>query len=283
MENEGLETAGTDEALQGESGANEGESTFVESGTETGESSTESLDANGEPSAEEGLFDGMTAQQLHDSYKNLQSELGKRSESMKGMEDKFNRYGGAESILEWAQYLNENSRFADWVNQEQSRNAIGIDESNLDDGTKAALDMVEKLANSVADRKVQEAIKQYVEPLMNQAKQSTVTEHFKAMDTQYGSEWRDLQDDMMALSDQLPPEIADNPSYEDIEDLYWRASRKAGKFETNAAKFYEKQLKAKQSKASGSPNRGAAPSQPKGAPSIREAFAIAKEQHGFAG
>ena len=56
-----------------------GESTSVEPEAQVGESSESPAELNGEPTGE-GLFDGMTPDKLHESYKSLQAELGKRTE-----------------------------------------------------------------------------------------------------------------------------------------------------------------------------------------------------------
>ena len=73
-----------------------GESTQVEPEVQVGESNESPTELNGEPG--EGLFDGMTPEKLHESYKSLQTELGKRTESSKSLEDRLTQYGGIDQI-----------------------------------------------------------------------------------------------------------------------------------------------------------------------------------------
>ena len=56
----------------------------VEPEGEVGESSLSPTELNGEPKGE-GLFDGMTPEQLYESNKSLQTEFTKRTEDMKSL------------------------------------------------------------------------------------------------------------------------------------------------------------------------------------------------------
>ena len=119
--------------------------------------------AEGQPASEtqvegqpEGVQDSSTTEttplsfeQLQKDNKELQTEFGKRNEAYKELESKLtglDQYGGVDQMSQWAAYLNDNPRFAEWVQQEQARdrdNHLGIDE-NLDEDTRKALEMVDR-------------------------------------------------------------------------------------------------------------------------------------------
>ncbi len=245
-----------------------------------GESGERKASAKGEPGAE-GLFDGMDAPTLHKSYKALQSEYTKVNEQFKQLE----RFGGPSQISQWAEYLSSNPRFAEWVRSEQAQSAlgkIGIDEAQLDDDGKKAFDTVRKIseaiADNIADAKVRQLLQQEIMPLSEAYKQQLLEKHFEGMDSKYGKEWHEMRDVMSELSESLPSRVQDRPAFEDLEDLYFKALRKAGKFDGYAARQYQKTLSEKKQKATEKPgNAGESASHP--ARTIQEAFAMAKRAH----
>ncbi len=231
--------------------------------------------AKGEPGSE-GLFDGMDGATLHKSYKELQREYSKvQNEIVK----KFEPYGGAEQVLQWTDYLSKNPDFAQWVAGQKSKTALGIDESQLDDNTKAALDAVRKIAKTVVDEAVGNLRAQEIAPLNESQTQELIDRHFEAMDKKYGEDWREMQDLMSELSDELPDSVQSRPTLENFEDLYFKALRKANKLEAYAAKKLQKTITEKKGKATDKP-AAAGESTPKKATSIAEAFAQAKQAQG---
>lgn len=231
--------------------------------------------AKGEPGSE-GLFDGMDGATLHKSYKELQREYSKvQNEIVK----KFEPYGGAEQVLQWTNYLSNNPDFAHWVASQKTKTALGIDESQLDDNTKAALDAVRKIAKTVVDEEVGRLRQQEIAPLNESQTQELIDRHFEAMDKKHGEEWREMQDLMSELSEALPDSIQSRPTFEDMEDLYFKALRKANKLDTYAANKLQKKINEKKGKSTDKP-ASAGESTPKTATSIAEAFAQAKQAHG---
>ena len=232
----------------------------------------------GEPSGE-GLFDGMKPEQLHQSYKELQREFGKRSEQMKQIDAALAGMGGIEQVQQWFKFLSSNPRFNEWVKAEQSRNAFGINMDELDDDAKSAFNLVLKVAEQVADQKIKTALSSHVGPLTENMSERLIAEHFNEMDEQFDG-WREFQEDMAVLAEGLPQSKQTNPAFEDIEDLYWKAVRKSGKMDAIQAKMYEKALQNKKAMSTDKP----ASATPKGVTSktmsLQEAFAMAKEQVG---
>ncbi len=228
-------------------------------------------ESNGEPSGE-GLFDGMKPEQLHKSYKSLQSEYTKAQTAIKKLE----KYGGPDQLAQWADYLSNNPEFAKWAQAQQNKNVLGTEE--VDPDQQKALDAVRKIAESIVDQRVKDLYNKEVAPLSETYKQQMLQSHFETMDTRYGKDWHEMRDVMSELSESLPKSTQDRPTMDDIEDLYFKALRKTGKMEAFARKSYEKVLVEKKSKSterpSAAPAAGAKP-----ATSIQEAFEMAKRAH----
>jgi hypothetical protein len=227
--------------------------------------------AKGEPGAE-GLFDGMDAPTLHKSYKNIQREYSK---VMNDVVKKFEAYGGAEQVLQWAAYLQNNPEFAQFVANQRNKTALGIDESKLDDSTREALSTVRKIAKAVAEEEVSKISPRIAEVSEAQKKELILT-HMDTMDDKYGDDWHEMRELMSELSEGLPAKAQDNPTFDDFEDLYFKALRKSNKMEAYAAKQYESKLKTKQKQSTGKP-QASGESAPSTAKSMMEAYLAAKE------
>jgi len=238
--------------------------------TETGQSAEKASDKEG--TAGEGLFDGMTPEKLHKSYKNLQREY---SRIQNDVVKKFEVYGGPEQVLQWTQYLANNPEFNQWVVSQKNKTELGIDESTLDESTKSALQTVRKIARSVAEEEMKK-VRQEIEPISETQKQEVLARHFEDMDDKYGDSWHEMRDLMSELSESLPQNVQDRPKFDDVEDLYFKALRKSGQMDSYAAKQYEKKITEKRAKSTSKPT-SPGESTPSKARSIAEAFAMAKQ------
>jgi hypothetical protein len=264
-----------------ESGSGEGQSVETEPTSTEGQTEGIAQEASGEPTGE-GLFDGQTPEQLHKSYKELQSEFGKRNETLKQLEANikaFDRFGGQEHMLKIANYLSSNPRFAQWIASEQQKNVLGVNESDMDEETKKAIGIVQNVAEKIADRKVREALKSEVAPIADNLREQMFDKAFNAMDKKYDN-WREMQDEMADLSDEMPEKRRNNPSFDDIEGLYFEALRKTGKMDDYAAKMYERKLTDKKNKSVEKPEPKPGESAAGTAKTMAEAFALAKKQQG---
>src|SRR5512139_3162289 len=206
---------------------------------------------------EAGLFDGMDAPTLHKSYKSLQGEYTKVQQAIKKLE----KYGGPDQIAQWADYLQNNPRFAEWVQKEQMAKSTGLDDAEMDDATKKAYETVRKIADTATDMKVRQVLQNEIAPLAEAHKQLILEKHFSTMDDKYGKEWNEMRDMMSELSEELSQRAQNNPTIDDIEDLYFKALRKSGKFDAFAAKQYQKKLTDKKAKSTDKPG-SPAPSAP---------------------
>jgi hypothetical protein len=216
----------------------------------------------------------MDAPTLHKSYKSLQAQYTKINEGFKKLE----RFGGPDQIAQWADYLSNNPRFAEWVQKEQMQKTTGIDESEMDEQTKKAYETVRKIADSATDAKVRQILQNDIAPLAEAHKQLILEKHFSTMDEKYGKDWNEMRDTMSELSEELPQRAQVNPTIDDIEDLYFKALRKTGKMESFMTKQSQRKIAVKKAMATEKPG-SPAPSAPKQYKSIAEAYADAKRSH----
>ena len=229
------------------------------------EAGGESITAtSGEPSTE-GLFDGMTGQQLHDSYKSLQGELGKRTESNTESEARFDRYGGADRLLGLAEELDGNPKFAEWYKEQQQANIVGDEYSDYDDDTKQALELVSRLSEAQIQKAMDAEVGPIKEAMLEQKLEATMESVSSKFDN-----FDDMRGTMAELASKLPAEMQSNPSAEDIEDLYWKAIRVSGKMEEYSASQYQAKLEKAKKQSSETPSQKAAPSKIQGKMSMVE-------------
>jgi hypothetical protein len=206
---------------------------------------------NSEPTAEEGLFDGMTAEQLHNSYKSLQGELGKRTESFNDLEGQLSKYGGADQLLQWAEFLDGSKEFADWYQNQQQAQTLGTSLDDLDDDTKQAIELVQRMSKSEIDKAMQEQ----VAPLQNAYKEQIFQTNIDAMTEKYGDRFDKMRDTMAEIAADMPMEMQDNPTVDTLDDLFWKAMRVSGEMDNYAAEQYQKKLESKKSMSMDAPTK----------------------------
>lgn len=236
-----------------------------------------------EPTGVEGAAEAKTpeSQDYESMYKELQTEFGSRNEELKGFKvsaDAMAAFGGSEQLVEWASYLQGNPRFAEFVRSEQEResNEQSGFSDDMDEDTRQALELVDKRAEMIADRKVREILESQINPIANRYKEQQLDSNLDQMDEKFGDSWRDMQDEMAVLAEKLPLEVQDAPSLEVLEDLYWKALRTTGKMDGVMANIYEQKLNTKKAQSSERPASNAGQGQAKKAMTMQEAFAQAK-------
>lgn len=245
----------------------QGESGNAQASVE-GESLTEGASqTKGEPTVVEGLFDGMTAEQLHKSYKSLQGEYSTTKDSLKGFQEQlgqFDRFGGVEQVANYLDTLISNPRFHEFVKAEQAASTLGVQPGDIDEDTQRALEAVRAEATQIAEQKIRAELERDVFPYINQYKEAQLEANFSAMDEKYGEDWRDLRSEMEQLAASLPEKVQDNPSFDDIESLYMVALNRSGKMMEYGKKLYEADLKKAKSQSTIKPSPGSAGTGAKG-------------------
>lgn len=263
----------------------QGESGNAQASVE-GESLTEGASqTKGEPTVVEGLFDGMTAEQLHKSYKSLQGEYSTTKDSVKDFQEKlsqFDRFGGVEQVTNYLDTLIQNPRFHEFVKAEQAANMLGVQPGDIDEDTQRALEVVRTQAEQIAEQRIREELERDVLPIVNQYKEAQLEANFAKMDETYGEGWRDLRSEMEQLAVNLPEKVQDNPTFEDISGLYMVALNKSGKMTEYAKRLYEAELEKAKLQSTNKPSPGSAGTGAKSpAKSFGEAAQRAMEQLGL--
>lgn len=237
-----------------------------------------------EPTGVEGAAEVSTpeSQDYEAMYKELQTEFGSRNEELKGFKDSAEAmaaFGGSDQLVQWASYLQGNSRFAEFIQSEQAREndeQSGFSD-DMDEDTRNALELVDKRAEMIADRKVKEILENQINPITNRYKEQQLDSNLNQMDEEFGDSWRDVQDEMAKLAEGLPLEVQDAPTLDVLKDLYWKALRTTGKMDGVMASMYEKKLSAKKAMSSERPSSNAGQGQAKKAMTLEQAFQMAKQ------
>ena len=255
----------------------------MQNGLPAGEPTGEGSVGGAPPVQDINYFKG-ELEKSQNQYKEIQSLSDKRYNELQtaqGTMSQFEKFGGPEQLLQWAEYLNNNPRFNEFIQSEQ-RSKYGIDTTNMDQKQSEAIKTVETIARQIASEEVAQIRKNEVDPLVQRNQQAHVQGLFGQMDTEF-PEWRDVQDQMEELSENLSPEKQANPTLKDIKMLYYSALDESGKFQDFQAQQYQKVLEGKKNNASDPPptNYGSADVGPVN--SLLEAFQKSKQQHGVTG
>jgi hypothetical protein len=211
-------------------------------------------------------------------YKEIQSAFSKATDDLKGLKEtvgKFDNFGGADKVIEYVDYLTKDPEFANWVKSRQSKNAFGIDESQLQPEEKQAVDLVQKMIKSALAEKEAELERKWeskINPVAETVRANTIQKHFGEMDSKYGEDWREMNTAMDEILASEPDRVKTSPSFEDIEHLYIKALLKEGKMDDFASKIYEKNLKNKTAQAADAPSMKHGKSARKQAETIMEAY-----------
>lgn len=170
--------------------------------------------------------------------------------------------------------LREHPGFIDWVQQEMAKETAG----SGDPGTVRALEIVQGEARRIAG--------EAVAPLYAAHVEQKVRTVFSEMDKEYGQEWQQLKPKMNEILQEwkqqglVSPTVDQKFNFKFVKSLYAAAAADDPAF---AAKAYQKRLEQKQANTTIS-QPGTAAGATVGAParSMREAYAQARAQHGFA-
>lgn len=218
----------------------------------------------------------------HKSYKEMQSAYTKSQQRLKDYEKQMaslEEFGGVRGITDWATYLKQNPRFAEWVAQEQKLAHGETDEfADQPEETREAWEKVRKMINENTQQKVAEA----VAPMINTLRKKAMDDIATKMSKKYGDDWKDdeIRQTMAELSEKLPPQTRANPTLDDFEDLFMRSLRHTGRMESYMRRLYERNVQEKKKKSVETPvvpQGGAPEGKPK---DMWEAFQRVKKRQG---
>jgi len=210
----------------------------------------------------------------YNELRKLVSEQGEKLKAMESRSKRFEAFGGEDSLLQQANALIADPAFKEFMERRQAQSEYGIDPNTIQDPeAKAAIKLVQNIVNSAIEKRYATD----VAPLQQQAKKAAFQETFSQMDNKYGNEWHSMKNVMAEIAGTLPKEFQENPSFDNLESLYFVALQRSGKMEEYAGKYYQKTLEAKKAKAM--PKRESQTGTPsKKVNSLADAFALAKAQ-----
>jgi hypothetical protein len=246
-------------------------SVSTQSRSEEPRSSTEAETVAEQPAQQpESPIGWKTLQDAARDYKALQRAYTKSHQVLSQLGD-LNQVAQERAIL--AQ-LRDHPGFIDWVTAEIAKEQAG----SADPQTIKALEIVRN--------QVQQGIQEAVAPLYAAHVENKVRTVFSELDKELGTEWQQLKPKMNEILQTwkrqglVSPRIEQNFDYSFVKSLAAAAMLEDPSF---AAKAYEKRLQAKQANVTTSqPGTAAAAVSSAPVSSMREAYALAKRQHGVA-
>jgi hypothetical protein len=251
---------------------------------------TDGAQTDGQPDGGEPQPKEAELAALKESYQNLQSKFNKRDEEISDLREIANRIdkiGGIETIEQSYNFLNTNEDFRTWLKDYQRKEQGGIDLSQYDEDQREAIALVDKISKQNAEfsqkqviDKVLQIIEDRVGPLTEARREERIEKVFSRMDSEYEG-WHEMQPVMKELAAGLPEHIADNPSFRDVEYLYFLALKQEGKFDDYAAKIHQKKLEELKTKQTDGAPSSQVQKKPGRAKTLAEALAMAEKERNF--
>jgi hypothetical protein len=143
-----------EETAAGSEGTQDGQVTG-----QTDEQSTELEGQTGETEAgqvqdgeEQAAAGSPDVETLKKSYKELQAEFTKRTQKQAELEaslKQLDAYGGIDNLVQSIQYMRSDPDFQKYVLSKQQKNELGVDTTDMDNETKEALGLVDKIATQL--------------------------------------------------------------------------------------------------------------------------------------
>lgn len=268
---------------EGQSEEYQYEETRVDEGQPEGQPQSES---EGQPESGQEPADEQFGPESK-SYKELQrklSELGNESASYRNLiqqyESQLAPLGGLDNSIKTLNYLASQPSFAEYIKTLQGgdvKSNLGIDLNSADPETRAAIELVEKIADAKSQAAVSR-LNQTVSAMVQQQSAERAQGAMSQMDKDFPG-WRDVQGEMAEMAKFLSPEIQNNPSYDDFKALYGAAIVKSGKLNDLGESIYKRKIEGLKSKSTEQPRPGgkSAPGKPN---TMLEALTMAEKQLG---
>ena len=244
----------------------------------------EELDENAESSNDEEQFS-----QDSKSYKELQRVYTQGQQRLKDMENQLSeieraasQYGGVDRMSEMIQCATTNPEIAAAIQKVQQTQGTGINMDELDDQGKKALELVDKIVENKLASRLQEYQTHEIDPIVDAHRVDRVEKLMGQMDDKYGDRWGDSLEAMKTLSEDMPRNVLVNPSFDDMEDLFFKALRTEGRFDEFMGETYQQTIQEKKRRSVSKPKTTAS-SMPTGSkPSnMFEAAEIAAKKMGM--
>jgi hypothetical protein len=217
-------------------------------------------------------------------YKELQTDYTKRNESEKGWKEKFQAFGGVDKVHEHLSFLVNDPAFHDYLKKRQSQEYVGgQDISQMDDEQRQAVELVQKIVDQTVASRLDSFKKENFDPLATSYHKDSITNVLGQIESEYGDVYRENKDAMAEVVSQLPPNIQQNPSKEDLEDLMWSVIRRSGNFKKYAAMYHAQSVQEKKDNSTSQPPTTSGSETAPIPKTIAESFQLAKKTLGLGG
>lgn len=197
------------------------------------------------------------------SYKNMQSMYSKTQAKLqesdtrnKELEDKFASVGGVQQAADFIAFM---QRDPEMISLIQKRNGVKqpatIDTSKMGVEEREALKLVEDLVDARMApelRKLTNLLDERVTPLADRVYQQSMNDISKSLQNKYGPIFNAQSNTMAELAKDLPTNVVNKISEEDVETLFIKSLLRDGKLEEFTKSNYQKKLSFKKSKSTGS-------------------------------
>jgi len=223
----------------------------------------EEPDENQESSEEEFSEDSKSYKEIQRAYTQSTTHARELEERLESMERQSSQYGGVDKMAEMIQYATSNPEISEAIKRVQQQEIAGVNVNEMDDEGKKAVEMVEKIAQSIVDKSLQSYQTNEIDPIVDSHRVDRVEKLMGQMDDKYGDRWADSLDAMKKVSESLPRNVLINPSFDDMEDLFFKALRTEGRFDEFMGETYQEQVKEKRQRSVSKP-RTTSSSSPKG-------------------
>jgi|TARA_Y100000310_G_C20599624_1_gene772327 hypothetical protein len=227
------------------------------------EETDEEPDENQESSEEEFSPESKSYKEIQRAYTQSTTHARELEERLESMERQSSHYGGVDKMAEMIQYATSNPEISEAIKRVQQQEIAGVNVHEMDDEGKKAVEMVEKIAQSIVDKSLQSYQTNEIDPIIDSHRVDRVEKLMGQMDDKYGDRWADSLDAMKKVSESLPRNVLINPSFDDMEDLFFKALRTEGRFDEFMGETYQEQVKEKRQRSVSKP-RTTSSSSPKG-------------------
>lgn len=189
----------------------------------------------------------MTPEQGAEAYKNLQRDYTGKATELKEFQTEMEQYGGYDNLMNQVKTLATDPQFTQWYQQKMAADATGA--SSVDD-----VDDEQLKALKIVDNRIDQRIKAEYEPKIQALETELAQEKMLKNVAVVREEFKDFDDfkgTMIELSKELPLEMQERATVEQLRDLYHSAVRRDGKYEEKAVEWYKSQLEAKKAQDTG--------------------------------
>jgi len=222
--------------------------------------------------------EGMSPDGLAKSFKEMQGSKDKHLNTIKTVNDAFQAYGGAEQALQALDSIANDEKVLNAIREARSP------QSDMDEDTKAALDMVRKELGP--EQKA--AIQKEMAPIQNALKQQELDKAVTRLNKDFGDNWKELEGSAAQILKGRGYQSG-FATAEDIVGAFGEAAMRAGKFELLADAVNEKKLAKAKATGTDKPKQSPKESIPENAKgkdiyeTVANALKIAKKSHKIEG